>query len=230
MMTNGQYLLADHDLPFSGHLGLTRFIVDFLLSPADLQVTDGLGLRTGNFGGQIIAEIPGSHPAYLVPGMYLLPEGTPLTRRIVGTGSGKYTFNTIMPSGAAVSLENVDTAPGQEDVLAINGDGTQIRFTPSRHKAFNLTLSRLVGDQVRAVAIEERGGRSGRGSGHHALARLVLGACGQPGRRAGCKRESVHHRRGRPHAVEQVHPGSQVAAASRPARRRARLEQARRAR
>lgn len=154
MMTNGQYLLADHDLPFSGHLGLTRFIVDFLLSPADLQVTDGLGLRTGNFGGQIIAEIPGSHPAYLVPGMYLLPEGTPLTRRIVGTGNGKYTFNTIMPSGAAVSLENVDTAPGQEDVLAINGDGTQIRFTPSRHKAFNLTLSRLVGDQVRAVAIE----------------------------------------------------------------------------
>jgi hypothetical protein len=39
MMTLGGYLLADHDLPFSGPFGLTSFIIDFLLSPADLQVT-----------------------------------------------------------------------------------------------------------------------------------------------------------------------------------------------
>lgn len=154
MMTNGQYLLADHDLPFSGPLGLTNFIVDFLLSPADLQVTDGLGLRTGNFGGQILAEIPGSVPAYLVPGMYLYPANTPLVRRIVGNGNGTYTFNTLMPGGASVVIENVETAPGQEDVLAMNGDGTQIRYVPGKAKAFNLTLSRLVGAQARAVAIE----------------------------------------------------------------------------
>ena len=91
MMTNGDYLLADHDLPFSGPQGLKRFIVDFLLSPADLQITDPNGLRTGNFNGQIRSEIPGSHPCYLVPGAYLLPADAPLTRRITGTGAGRYT-------------------------------------------------------------------------------------------------------------------------------------------
>jgi len=50
---------------------LTKFIIEFLLSPADLQVTDANGRRTGNFGGQIHAEIPSSHPCYLVPRAYL---------------------------------------------------------------------------------------------------------------------------------------------------------------
>jgi hypothetical protein len=39
MMTNGAYLLADHDLPFGGPLSLGSCILDFLLSPADLQIT-----------------------------------------------------------------------------------------------------------------------------------------------------------------------------------------------
>ena len=74
MMRLGDYLLSDHDLPFSGPFGLTRFVIDFLLSPADIEVTDGIGRRTGNFGGQILAEIPDSHPCYLLPGCYMLPE------------------------------------------------------------------------------------------------------------------------------------------------------------
>jgi hypothetical protein len=153
VMTNGQYLLADHDLPFSGPFGLTRFVIDFLLSPAELQVTDANGLRTGNFGGQILAEIPDSHPAYLAKGMYLLPEDVPLTRRMVGRAAGSYGFNSIMPNGTSLALEGVATAAGQEDVLAVSADSTQIRFTPSAEKAFSLTLARQVGDQARAVAV-----------------------------------------------------------------------------
>jgi hypothetical protein len=158
MMTNGDYMLADHDLPFTGPLGLTRFVIDFLLSPADLQVTDAVGLRTGNFGGQILAEIPDSHPCYLLPGAYLLPEETALTRRIVGTGAGTYTYTSLLPTGASLVLENVATGPGQVDGLAVSADATQIRFTPATDKTFSITLARLVGDQVRALAISGMAG------------------------------------------------------------------------
>ena len=158
MMTNGDYLLADHDLPFSGPQGLKRFIIDFLLSPADLQITDANGLRTGNFDGQIRAEIPGSHPCYLVPGAYLLPTDTLLTRRITGTGAGQYTFNSIIPDGGSLVLQNMTTAAGQVDVLSVSADQTQLRFTPAVEKTFNLTIARQVGDQVRAIAIRGAGG------------------------------------------------------------------------
>lgn len=158
MMTNGDYLLADHDLPFSGPLGLKRFIIDFLLSPADLQITDPNGLRTGNFGGQIRAEISGSHPCYLVPGAHMLPTDTPLTRRITGTGAGQYTFNSIIPDGGSLVLQDVTTAAGQVDVLSVSADQTQLRFTPGAEKTFNLTIARRVGDQARAIAIRGAGG------------------------------------------------------------------------
>lgn len=162
MMTNGQYMLSDHDLPFSGPFGLTRFIIDFLLSPADLQVTDSNGLRTGNFGGQIHAEIPDSHPCYLAKGMYMLPEDTALTRRIVGTGAGTYDYNSIMPDGTTLTIKGVATAVGHEDVLSVSSDATQIRFTPAVEKSFSITLARKVGDQMRAIAITGAGGGPGQ--------------------------------------------------------------------
>ncbi len=154
MMTNGAYMLADHDLPFSGPLGLTAFIIDFLLSPADLQVTDGLGLRTGNFGGQILSEIPDSHPCYLMKGMYLLPNNAALTRTIVGNGNGNYTFNSIMPNTGSLVIENVPTQPGHQDVLSVNADGTQIRFSAAADKTFDLTICRQVDQQARAISVK----------------------------------------------------------------------------
>lgn len=158
MISNGSYMLSDHDLPFSGPFGLTSFVLDFLLSPADLQITDGLGLRTGNFGGQIRAEITDSHPLYLVPKAYMLPTNTAMTRRIVGEAAGQYTYNSIAPDGASVVLEGVTTAAGDVDTLAMSADGTQLRFTPAADKAFQLTLSRQVGGQARAFAIRGVGG------------------------------------------------------------------------
>ena len=158
MMTNGAYLLADHDLPFGGPLGLGRFIIDFLLSPADLQITAPNGLRTGNFGGQIRAEIPGSHPCYLVPGAYMLPTDTPLTRRITGTGAGQYTFTSMIPDAGSLVLQDVTTAAGQVDVLSVSADQTHLRFTPAGEKTFNITMARQVGDQARAIALHGVGG------------------------------------------------------------------------
>lgn len=161
MMRHGDYMLADHDLPFSGPFGLTSFIIDFLLSPADLQVIDDGGLRTGNFGGQLLAEIPGSHPGYLMKGMYLLPSATAMTRTITGTGAGTYTYNSITPDGASVLLENVATQSSQQDVVAISADATQIRFSPAVEKTFSLTVARVVNNQARALSVSGVGGGPG---------------------------------------------------------------------
>jgi hypothetical protein len=158
VMTNGDYLFADHDLPFGGPLGLGRFILDFLLSPADLQITDQDGRRTGNFDGLLRVEIPGSLPCYLLPGAYLLPENRPLVRRITGMGAGQYTFSSISPSAGSVVLQGVTTGPGQVDVLTANADRTQLRFTPATQQTFNLTLGKQIGDQVRGVVVRGAGG------------------------------------------------------------------------
>ncbi len=158
LMTNGQYYLADHDLPFGGLFGALTFIIDFLLSPADLQITNEAGLHTGVIDSKIYSEIPGSAPCYLVKGAYLLPRSVPLTRTIVGTADGRYSFNSISPDGVSLTIENVETSAGQKDELAINADYTQLRFTPGSEKTCTFTLARQVGDYVRAVAVEGIGG------------------------------------------------------------------------
>jgi len=158
VMSNGNYLLADHDLPFSGPNGLTRFILDFLLSPADLQVTDQHGRRAGNFGGLIRAEIPDSHPCYLARGMYMLPDDLPLTRLISGTGIGEYAFHSLSPRAGSVVLQGVSTARGQVDLLMMNADRTRLSFAPAAAKAFNLILGRRVGDQGRGLIVRGAGG------------------------------------------------------------------------
>lgn len=157
-MNNGKYLLSDHDLPFSGPLGLTTFVLDFLLSPADLLVENSMGQLTGHQGGSIVAEIPDSHPCFLVKGAYLLPANEALTRQIIGNASGNYTYHSIAPNGVSLSLEDIDTSAGQTDVLASNADGTMIRFTPGVTKNFVLNLARESGDQARAISINGIGG------------------------------------------------------------------------
>ncbi len=157
-MTNGDYLLADHDLPFSGPFGLTSFILDFLLSPAELEITDENGLRVGTFNDKIFSEVPDSHPCYLVKGAYLLPLNRNYTRKIVGNGAGKYTFNSIMPNGTTIRVEDVVTAPGQIDTLIVNSDASLIRFTPQIEKQFTMTFSRLVENQVRSLSFSGIGG------------------------------------------------------------------------
>jgi hypothetical protein len=161
MMRHGDYMLADHDLPFSGPFGLTAFIIDFLLSPADLQVVDSAGRRAGNFGGQLLSEIPDSHPCYLMKGLYLLPAATALTRTITGTANGTYTYHSITPDGASIVLQDVATQAGHQDVVAINADATQIRFTPAADKSFTLSIARIVNNQARALSVTGVGGAPG---------------------------------------------------------------------
>ena len=153
--TLGEYLLRDVDLPFGGPLGLTTFVIDFLLSPATMQVIDDSGRMTGRVGGQILAEIPDSHPAYLVPNAYLLPKQVGLTRRITGTASGSYGYGSISPDGVSVSLADVATQLGQTDRVLANADASRIRFVPGDNKTVDLTLGRTVGTTARGVSIDQ---------------------------------------------------------------------------
>ena len=153
IMTNGAYMLADHDMPFTG-IGSGPFTLDFLLSPADMQITKGTGQRTGLFDGQILAEIPGSMPCYMVPRAYLLPSGAALERRITGTGYDQYAFNSLTPAGNSVVLRGVATAPMQSDLIGLSPDQTELRFIPGNAKLFDLTVARRVGDEIRGMTIQ----------------------------------------------------------------------------
>ncbi len=152
-MTNGSYNLADHDMPFTGPTGLTTFVLDFLLSPADIEVTDAEGRKTGNFDGKIHYEIPNSHPCYLFPEAYLLPVGQSLTRQIKSTANGVYTYNSIMPDGAMIKLENVETKKGETEILMVNADATQIRLKSQRSKPMGLTFSKVIENEIRSITI-----------------------------------------------------------------------------
>ncbi|WP_185216517.1 LamG-like jellyroll fold domain-containing protein [Sphingobacterium mizutaii] len=154
MMSNGAYNLADHDMPFSGPFGLSTFILDFLLSPADIEVTDAEGRKTGNFDGKLYSDIPNSHPCYLIPGAYLLPFGQSLTRNIKGTANGSYTYNSIMPDGAMIKLENIETKKDERDILMVNADATQIRLKSQRNKSLGLTFSRVIENEIRSISIK----------------------------------------------------------------------------
>ncbi len=161
-VTNG-FMLADHDLPFSGPVGMTSFVVDFLLSPADLRITDTNGRRTGNFDGKIHAEIPDSHPCFLMKGAYLLPVDKQLTRQIVGTGVGQYTFNSIIPDAGSLVLHDVQTAPGHTDELSVSLDQTIVRFRPAVEKSFNMTMARATAGEVRSITLRGVGGNPSAG-------------------------------------------------------------------
>jgi len=160
-MSNGKYLLSDHDLPFTGPFGLTRFVIDFLLSPADLQITDDDGNRTGTFGNEILSEINDSHPCYLMKNAFLLPVSSALNRKIIGNGTGQYAYHSISPNGTSVSLENVPTIPGEVDIFSMNADGSQIRISPGSDKSFSFQLAREVGDEIRTLSINGVGGAPG---------------------------------------------------------------------
>jgi hypothetical protein len=149
----GEYLLSDVDLPFSGPLGLSSFIVEFLLSPATMTVTDGDGKITGQVGHQLLSQIPDSHPGYLARSLFLLPQSTALTRSITGTASGTYDFHSLNPGGMSLSLSNVATTAGEIDGVVTSPDGSRVVIVPGSAKSFDVALGRTVEAQRRGIAL-----------------------------------------------------------------------------
>jgi hypothetical protein len=152
--TLGEYLLRDLDLPFSGPFGLTTFVLDFLLSPATLQVIDEAGRVTGHAGGQILSEIPNSHPAYLVPNAFLLPTATGLTRRITGIANATYSYASLAPAGTSIGLTDVPTSVGEVDRVMTSADAAHVRFAPAVPKSGAFTMARRVSGHARGISVE----------------------------------------------------------------------------
>ena len=163
MMTLSEYYIADVSMPFSGPLGFMEFVLDFIDSPADLLVKDGDRNRVGYDNGEIVSEIEGSHPCYLIKNALLLPRDTALTRHITGNGQGKYKWCSILPNGAFLALEEVVIRSGEQDKISVNSDATQVVFTPGRTKSYTLFLARKVSDEFRTVRIS--GMKSGPSAG-----------------------------------------------------------------
>jgi hypothetical protein len=90
-------------------------------------------------------------------GMYLLPADTALSRTIVGTGVGTYDYHSILPDGTSIQLEGVATDVGHQDLLGVNADATQVRFTPAAEKTFTLSITRVVNGQARAISVAGTG-------------------------------------------------------------------------
>ena len=84
-----------------------------------------------------------------------------MTRTISGTAAGTYDYHSLTPDGASILLQGVATQPGHQDVLSVNSDATQFRFTPAAEKSFSLSVARLIGTQARAIAITGVGGGPG---------------------------------------------------------------------
>ena len=97
----------------------------------------------------------------MLEGIYLLPAATALTRTITGMAGGTYDYHSITPDGASIHLQGVSTAAGEQDVLAMSGDATQVRFTPAVEKSFTLSIARIVNNQARALSISGVGGSPG---------------------------------------------------------------------
>ena len=152
-MNLGDYLLSDVDLPFSGPLGLSSFIVEFLLSPATMTVTDADGKIAGQVGNQLLSQIPDSHPAYLAKSLYLLPQATAFTRSITGTATGTYEFHSLNPGGMSLSLSNVATTAGQVDGVVTSADGSRVVIAPGSAKSLDVALGRTVDAQRRGIAL-----------------------------------------------------------------------------
>lgn len=76
-----------------------------------------------------------------------------LTRTMTGRETGTYDYHSLSPRDTSVSLESVDTSPGEQDVLRVNADGTQVRFEPGTQKSLDMTLGRRTSGQVRGLAV-----------------------------------------------------------------------------
>jgi hypothetical protein len=87
----------------------------------------------------------------------------------------------MMPDGASLVLQDVTTAVGQADVLAVSADQTHIRFTPAVEKTFSMTMARQVGDQARAIALRGLGGGPATEVALTTSPELVFAHLGNPG-------------------------------------------------
>ena len=162
--TMDQALYTSVDLPWMSGAG---WIVEFVLSPATLAVSNLAGQVTGQSGSNIAAQVPGVIPSLLssAHNLMLIPPQLGLQRTIQGTGNGTYTYVSIAPPGSAppatafsallpqganaivpgergFTLQNVPCSPATKDVILVGPDNQSIQITTNdANKTFNALIA-----------------------------------------------------------------------------------------
>jgi hypothetical protein len=169
VLTMDQALYNSVDLPWVyGPGAALKFVVDVILSPATLAVSNLAGQTTGTLGDNIVAQVPGAVPSLLRShNIVMVPRQLALQRTIQGTGNGKYTYATIAPPdpsapanaldsllppggvGARVvagarglTLQNVSCTPTTRDVVLLGPNNNSIQISTNENgKTFDALLT-----------------------------------------------------------------------------------------
>ncbi|MEJ2007441.1 MAG: hypothetical protein P8Z30_04660 [Acidobacteriota bacterium] len=169
VLTMDQALFNSVDLPWVYGAGAAlEYVVDVILSPATLAISNQAGQTTGTRGNSIVAEVPGAIPS-LQPmhELVMVPRQLALQRTIQGTGKGTYTygsiappdptappdaFNGLLPQGEdsarivpgarSLTLQNVSCTPSTRDVVLLDANNYSIQVsTNETGKTFNALLA-----------------------------------------------------------------------------------------
>ncbi len=169
VLTMDQALYSGVDLPWVyGAEAALEFVVDIILSPATLAVSNLAGQTTGTRGSAIVAEVPGAIPSLQrMHNLVLVPRQLALQRTIQGTGAGTYTYasiappdptalatayNGLLPAGDAsariapgargLTLQNVSCTATTRDVVLLGPNNYSIQIsTNEAGKTFDALLT-----------------------------------------------------------------------------------------
>jgi hypothetical protein len=169
VLTMDQALYNGVDLPWVYGAGAAlEFVVDVILSPATLAVSNLAGQTTGTRGNSIVAEVPGAIPSLQrMHNLVMIPRQLALQRTIQGTGAGTYTyasiappdptapagaFNGLLPPGGqspriaagarGLTLQNVSCTSATRDVVLLGPNNYSIQIsTNETGKTFDAFLT-----------------------------------------------------------------------------------------
>ena len=169
VLTMDQALYDGVDLPWVyGPGAALEYVVDIILSPATLAVSNLAGQATGTRGNTIVAEVPGAIPSLQrMHNLVMVPRQLALQRTIQGTGTGTYTyasiappdptapadaFNGLLPAGGqsasiapgarGLTLQNVSCTPTTRDVVLLGTNNYSIQIsTNEAGKTFDALLT-----------------------------------------------------------------------------------------
>lgn len=132
ILTMDQALYNGVDLPWVyGAEAAMEFVVDVILSPATLAVSNLAGQTTGTRGNTIVAEVPGAIPSLQrMHNLVMIPRQMALQRTIQGTGVGTYTYASIAPpdpTAPATTFNGLLPAGGQGARIAAGARGLTLQ-------------------------------------------------------------------------------------------------------
>jgi hypothetical protein len=149
-----EQLLTDVDLPFSGNGGLDSFILDLILSPANICVEDISGKIVGHKDGKWYSDGNLGYICPWAPNYMLVRPGSSHTRTVTGIGNGKYTYSSIHPNGKSIALRDVPCSSNTVDVISTDANLKQITIQSNESRPINFHIAEsLSNGEIRHIEL-----------------------------------------------------------------------------